>query len=182
MLIMNSEESFIKVDNLLFRKPCLDDVSDLLSVKNDEESALLLGGVHHQYTDQDIRKWIEFHNSQDDEALFVIVDTESGHVIGHVGIYKIDKRTRKAEYGILIGTKKARGKGWGTKITNAITEYGFTVLGLHKIKALVLKENYPSYYMFKKCGFVDEGVLVDENYKNERYYDVIMMAKFENQE
>lgn len=78
-----------------------------------------------------------------------------------------------------IGSKAARGKGYGTKITNAMSEYGFNVLGLHKIKALVLKENLPSYYMFKKCGYVDEGVLVDDNFKNDRYYDVIMMARFE---
>ena len=177
---MNSEEPIIKVDYLLFRKPRIEDVADLLAVKNDDESALLLGGVHHQYTEQDIKNWIEFHNTQADEAVFVIEDTESGHVIGHAGIYKIDKRIRRAEYGILIGTKAARGRGWGTKITNAISEYGFSVLGLHKIKALVLKENLPSYYMFKKCGYVDEGVLKDENFKNDRYYDVVIMSRFEN--
>lgn len=167
------------IGNLLFRKPCLDDIDDLMMVKNDDESALLLGGFHHHYTKEDITSWINFHNSQDDEAVFVVVDTDTGHVIGHAGIYKIDKRIRRAEYGILIGAKYARGKGYGTKITNAITEYGFKVLGLHKIKALVLKENLPSYYMFKKCGYVEEGVLVDENYKNDRYYDVVILSKFE---
>ncbi len=167
------------VDSLLFRKPCNDDIEDLLAVKNDEEAALLLGGIHHQYTKEDIQKWIEFHNSQDDEAVFVIVDLNTKHVIGHAGIYKIDKRIRKAEYGILIGTKSARGKGYGTKITNAITDYGFKTLGLHKIKVLVLKDNLPSLFMCKKCGFIEEGTLVDENFKNGRYYDVVIMAKFE---
>ena len=171
-------EPFVE-DGLLFRKPCIDDVEDLLAVKNDEEAAMLLGGVHHQYTKEDITKWIDFHNSQDDEAVFVIVDLNSNHVIGHAGIYKIDMRVRKAEYGILIGAKSARGKGYGTKITKAITDYGFKTLGLHKIKVLVLKENLPSLFMCKKCGFIEEGTLVDENFKNGRYYDVVVMAKFE---
>jgi len=175
----NENAAVLKVDNLLFRRPCLSDVEDLLAVKNDNEAALLLGGVHHQYTKEDIANWIEFHNTKDDEVVFVVVDTETNRVIGHAGIYKIDKRIRRAEYGILIGTKNARGKGWGTKITNFMSDYGFNQLGLHKIKALVLKENLPSYYMFKKCGYVDEGVLVDENFKNDRYYDVVMMARFE---
>ena len=178
---MNEPNEYVipSVGNLLFRKPCLDDINDLIMVKNDDESALLLGGVHHHYTKDDIINWINFHNSQEDEAVFVVVDTDTGHVIGHAGIYKIDKRIRRAEYGILIGAKNARGKGYGTKITNAISEYGFKVLGLHKIKALVLKENLPSYFMFKKCGYVEEGVLVDENYKNDRYYDVVILSKFE---
>lgn len=176
----NRENQYlICTGNLCFRKPCLEDVNELLNVKNDEEGALLLGGVHHMYTEEDIKNWINFHNAQGDETLFVIIDTETNHIIGHAGIYKIDKRSRKAEYGILIGSKNARGKGYGKKITNAMTDYAFSVLGLHKIKALVLKENLPSYYMFKKCGFVDEGILKDENFKNGRYYDVVIMSKFE---
>lgn len=175
-----NDNAILQVDNLSFRKPCLNDVDDLMMVKNDSESALLLGGVHHHYTKEDIINWINFHNSQEDEAVFVIVDTDTGHVIGHAGIYKIDKRIRRAEYGILLGIKSARGKGWGTKITKAISDYGFNKLGLHKIKALVIKENLPSYHMFKKCGYVDEGILVDENFKNGRYYDVVIMSRFEN--
>lgn len=75
--------------------------------------------------------------------------------------------------------ENARGKGEGTKNTNYMLEYGFKKFGLPKIKALVLKEDLSSYYMFKKCGYVDEGILVDENFKNDRYYDVVMMARFE---
>ena len=178
---LNLEDKYIiHTGNLCFRKPCVEDIGELVEVKNDEEAALLLGGVHHQYTAGDIKKWIDFHNAQEDEAVFVIIDSDTNHIIGHVGIYKIDKRSRKAEYGILIGSKNARGRGYGTMITNAMVKYAFSVLGLHKIKALVLKENLTSYHMFKKCGFVDEGVLRDENFKNGRYYDVIVMSKFED--
>lgn len=181
---MNNQEDGAIVfssGNLLFRKPCLEDTNDLLAVKNDDEAALLLGGVHHQYTVEEIINWINFHNAQEDEVVFVIIDADTNHVIGHAGIYKIDSRIRRAEYGILIGAKNARGKGYGTRITNAMADYGFSVLGLHKIKALVLKENLPSYYMFKKCGFIEEGVLKDENFKNNRYYDVVILSKFNNE-
>lgn len=37
----------------------------------------------------------------------------------------------------------------------------------------------PCILDFKKRGYVDEGILVDESFKNDRYYDVIMMARFE---
>lgn len=65
----NENAAVLKVDNLLFRRPCLNDVEDLLAVKNDNEAALLLGGVHHQYTEEDIVNWIEFHNTKDDEVV-----------------------------------------------------------------------------------------------------------------
>lgn len=167
------------VDNLGLRKPEESDVKDLMVLKNDEKSAFLLGGIHRKYSQEDICKWINFHNNQEDELLFVIVDLAKTRVVGHVGIYKIDYRIRRAEIGILLGGKSDHGKGWGTKVTRFMTDYAFKELGLHKVKASILKENLPSYYMFKKCGYIDEGILVDENYKNGRYYDVVMMAAFE---
>lgn len=42
-----------------------------------------------------------------------------------------------------------------------------------------MKVDILSYYMFKNCGYEDECVLVDENFKNGRCYDVVVMARFE---
>lgn len=78
---LNENAAVIRVENLLFRKPCMEDVGDLLAVKNDVEAALMLGGLHHQYTADGITNWIDFHNSRDDEAVFVIVDTDTGHLL-----------------------------------------------------------------------------------------------------
>ena len=32
------------------------------------------------------------------------------------------------------------------------------------------------YCMFKRCSYVGEGVLVDENCKNGGYFDVVMLS------
>lgn len=162
-------------ETLSLRKPTYADVQALIEIKNNKESALLLGGVISKpYTEVSIKEWIDFHNNRDDEDLFLICD--NGVPIGHIGLYKINKQSHNAEIGILIGSPNLHGKGYGRQSTKALTEFGFKELGLHKITALVLEENIASCKMFEKCGYKQEGLLIDKTFKNERYYNVVVLS------
>lgn len=166
----------LRFNNLLFRRPTLGDALELCALKNNEKASFLLGGVFKGYSLDDIRKWIKYHNANPDETLLVVEDTFVGKIIGHVGLYKIDRVARKAEYGILIADDDSRGKGYGTICTKTMVKYAFKELGLNKVTAEVLCENTPSVAMFKKCGFSIDGCLRDDIYKNNRYYDVYSMS------
>ena len=166
----------IKKNDFTFRKPTLHDARQLLVLKNDLDSAFLLGGVHSKYTYEDIVRWIEFHNKKDDEMVLVVEDSLKGKLIGHVGLYKIDNVAKKTEYGILIADKDYKGRGIGTFCTNTMTRYAFDELGMHKVTAEVLSENKASIAMFTKCGFSVDGILRDDVYKNGRYYDVYTLS------
>ncbi len=172
----------LKYDNLFFRRPTMDDVDAIRDLKNNEKAALLLGGIHRQYSSEDIENWINFHNNNPEEVLLVVEDTTAGKLIGHVGLYKIDPIAKKTEYGILIADDNSRGKGYGTKCTSLMVEYAFIKLGMHKVTAEVLSENAASIAMFKKCGFSVDGCLRDDIFKNERYYDVLCMSILNNNE
>ena len=172
---MNYMETLKKRD-LIFRKPTLNDVDELFRLKNNEKAAYLLGGIFSDYTYEDIRNWIDFHNNNGKETLFVIYDNSMGKLIGHVGLYKIDTVAKKAEDGILIADDNSRGKGYGTLCTSVMVAYAFDTLNLHKVTAEVLSENIASASMFKKCGFKVDGLLRDDCFKNGRYYDVLVMS------
>ena len=161
-------------ETLSLRKPTYTDAQALIEIKNNKESAMLLGGISKQYTEVSIKEWIDFHNGQDDEALFLICDNDKP--IGHIGLYKINKQSHNAEIGILIGCPNLHGKGYGTQSTKALTEFGFKELGLHRITALVLEENTASWKMFEKCGYKQEGLLIDKTFKNDRYYNVVVLS------
>lgn len=166
----------LQIDNLFFRRPEIGDAEVICNLKNNEKAALLLGGIYHTYTIEDIVRWIEFHNSHPDEVLLVVEDKTAGKLIGHVGLYKIDRIAKKTEYGILLADDDSRGKGYGTKATKLMVDYAFHTLGMHKVTAEVLSENVASIAMFKRCGFVVDGCLRDDVFKNGRYYDVLCMS------
>lgn len=163
-------------DNLYFRRPTQDDAAVICELKNNRKAAMLLGGIYHPYTIDDIRAWVDFHNNNPEEVLFLVEDLTIGKVIGHVGLYKIDRIAKKTEFGILIADDNSRGKGYGVKSTNLMVNYAFNELGLHKVTAEVLSENAPSIAMFKKCGFSIDGCLRDDVFKNNRYYDVLTLS------
>lgn len=158
------------------------DVDAIRNLKNNEKAALLLGGIHRQYSSEDIVNWINLHNNNSEEVLLVVEDTAAGKLIGHVGLYKIDSIAKKTEYGILIADDDSRGKGYGTKCTSLMVDYAFTELGMHKVTAEVLSVNAASIAMFKKCGFIVDGCLRDDVFKNGRYYDVLCMSILNNNE
>ncbi len=162
--------------NLLFRLPTIDDVERLTFLKNNKTAARLLGGNTPTYSIEDISRWVNAHNSKQDELLLVVVDTLRNEIIGHVGLYDIDSVSGKTEYGILLADDESRGKGYGTKCTMTLLDYAFNTLKLHKVTAEVLAENKASEAMFKKCGFLIDGILRDDVFKNDRYYNVLAMS------
>ena len=112
----------------------------------------------------------------DKDVVMAIVDKKTSTHIGNVGLYAINWLYRSAEYRILIGEKKYWSKGYGFEAANLIIEYGFSKLNLNKIWLGVNADNQAAVKSYKKSGFVVEGVLRQEIYRNGRYYDAIRMS------
>lgn len=164
-------------DKIILRKPEHQDTADLLEVKNNKTAAALLGGYRERdYTEEDIHKWIDFHNNNTDEIIYVIYDIAMDRVVGHVGFYNIDRRIRKAEFAILIGNDACRGRGYGSLCLNYFIEMGFDNLNLNRIELTLLKENNTAMKLYERFGFVVEGIQKQAQFKNGRYYDVVLMA------
>jgi len=162
---------------LLLRKPEHDDIDILYQLKNDSETNDLLGGFTKGYSKEDIKNWIIFHNQAPDECLYLIEERKTSKIIGHVGLYKIDFRVRKAEFAILIADKDARGKGYGKMCTDFMLDFGFEQLNLNRIELSLLSTNTIAYNLYMNRGFEKEGILKKAQLKNGNYIDVILMAK-----
>ena len=68
------------------------------------------------------------------------------------------------------GPRKSKdfwGKGIATEVTNLITQFAFSELGLCEVRLGVLAENLPAQRVYEKCGFtvfkIDKGALVHGN-------------------
>ena len=51
-----------------------------------------------------------------------------------------------------------RNHGYMTQAINAVIQYAFTALRLHRIEANVMPRNLPSRRVLEKCGFQAEGI------------------------
>jgi RimJ/RimL family protein N-acetyltransferase len=106
---------------------------------------------------------------------FAIVVEGYEDPIGTVGLYNVDWITRKAEFRILIGEIYC-GKGWGTIATRLAVRFGFERLHLNRIWLGVTAANARACRAYKKAGFLWEGLLVDDLYRDGHYYNSVRMA------
>jgi len=169
----------IELNNrICLRKADFKDIDALHKIKNNKKAATLLGGFSNGYSKIDIENWIISHNNNKNEVVYLIETLVEGNVIGHVGLYNIDFRVRKAEFAILIADDENQGKGYGSLCTKFMIDYAFNELNIRKLTLSLLIENYRALTLYKKYGFVQEGLLKDDQFKNGKYHDVILMALF----
>jgi len=124
-------------------------------------------------TRENQKKYYSYLQSSNADVVMAIVDEETNKHLGNVGLHKIDWVHRSAELGIVIGEKEFYGKKYGKQAWKLITEYGFNILNLHRIYALIMEENIASIKCAEAAGFVCEGKIRDYFYKNGVYKKVL---------
>ena len=134
------------------------------------------------FTEESHNHWVDTMVHTGKVAQFVIHDRETGLGVGSVFLRDIDRIHNKAEYGIFIGEDAARGRGFGSEAAKLIVEYGFKVLGLHKIMLRVFADNGSAIRSYEKAGFVKEAYLKDEVRVNGEYRDFVLMALIQGED
>jgi RimJ/RimL family protein N-acetyltransferase len=115
--------------------------------------------------------------AKDETAVVLGIVLRAGdRLVGTVGLHKIDAGNRNAEFGIAVGDKRAQNKGCGTEATGLIVDYAFDTLNLNRVRLCVYANNPRGLHVYAKVGFVKEGVLRQEAYREGRYWDVIVMG------
>lgn len=139
--------------------------------------------VMHYWFEEPYEAFVELYDLYDkhihdqSERRF-IVERESSPV-GLVELVEINHIHRRAEFQIIIAPKY-QGKGYAASATALALDYAFTVLNLYKISLIVDSENDRAISVYKKLGFVEEGILRHEFFVNGEYRDVIRMAVFQH--
>ena len=103
-------------------------------------------------------------------------DAKSGAPIGITGLHSIQAAARSAEFRVLLGEKDFWGRGIGREVLQLMVAYGMEMLNLNKVWLGVSTENQRALRSYLNCGFIEEGTLRQEVFRNGRYYDVRRMS------
>ena len=159
------------------RKYTLDDMDSLVRLADNRNvSRYLAPQFPFPYTMDDARWWIETGSCAEGAESFVI--EYMGRFAGGIGITpQKGWRNHMAEIGYWLGEDY-----WGRGITTAaltqMCEYAFSVCGYEKLYAPVLAPNRTSMRVLEKCGFMQEGILKHEVYRDGTYYDLYYYARY----
>ena len=129
-------------------------------------------------------KWFEGMASHGpaEQVLVIEVKTEEGwRPIGNTSFMKVDWVSRHAEIGIFIGEKDCWSKGYGREAMKLMLRHGFATMNLNRIYLHVYDYNVRGIKAYEHAGFVREGVLRQEVYREGAYHDVLVMSVLRNE-
>jgi RimJ/RimL family protein N-acetyltransferase len=110
------------------------------------------------------------------DVYFAIEDAASGAFIGIVSLVQVDLISANACFGIIIGDKPYQGGGRGRDAMDMMLNYGFSMLGLHRVYLHVPAYNERAYSLYSSAGFKVEGVMREHVFLNGGYHDVNVMG------
>ena len=126
--------------------------------------------------------WFE-HNLQAGEEQAWAIDAQPMDMtigpwdhIGSCGLQKINWRNRQGEVGIFIGAREYWGWGYGTDAMRTLLNWGFHTLNLNRIYLRVFADNPRAIRSYQKAGFVEEGRLRQDDFRNGVYRDTLLMS------
>ena len=121
----------------------------------------------------------QFIKSQD-AIVLIIVEKESNKPVGQTAFFRIDYISRAAIFYLAILDPAYWSKGLGTEATQLMVDYAFKTLNLNRIQLHVCAENMPAIKIYKRVGFIKEGVLRQAMFRNGNYVDFWVMGILRN--
>ena len=158
-----------------------DDLPRFVKWLADEETRGYLG-QHLPYGLTQEEHWYESNLKAGEEQAWAI-DAQPTDVtmgpwdhIGSCGFLKINWRNRHAEVGILIGAREYWGQGHGTDAMRTLVNWGFNTLNLNRVYLRVFADNARAIRCYQKVGFVEEGRLRQDDFRDGVYRDTVWMS------
>jgi len=150
----------IHSDRLLLRTLTPEDIGDrYLSWINDPDVFQYLEVRFTEQTIGSLRDSVSQFNDSEDNLFLGIFIKEDGTHIGNIKLGPINPHHQSAPIGIIIGDRNHWGKAYATETIQALTEYAFRALNIHKLFAGCYSSNEGSRRAFLKVGFEEEGRL-----------------------
>ena len=166
----------IRGEKVILRAVEANDNAMLLSLINDPDTEMMLGGSSWPISEVDQLKWFDHLEKTKDILRCVIAMPDNNEAMGTIILSDIDQKNGTGHLHIKM-SKQGRGKGYATDAVNVLVRYAFDELRLHCIYANILSYNDSSVHLFEKCGFKRDGILRARVYKNGRYVDVYAYSR-----
>ena len=106
---------------------------------------------------------------------WAIISKDNQNLIGIIGLYRIKPEHFRAEIGYML-LPEHHGKGITTESIKEAVNYGFEIMKLHSIEAIIDSDNYASERVLQKSGFVKEAHLKENEYYEGRFLDTVIYS------
>lgn len=116
------------------------------------------------------------------EGIYGLVACAENEVVGQLHLVTFPTRPRRQHVGQIGMAVRDdwQGKGVGSALMQAALELADQWLNLRRIELEVFTDNEPAIGLYKKFGFVIEGMSVQYAFRDGQYADVYLMARLKH--
>jgi [ribosomal protein S5]-alanine N-acetyltransferase len=176
---MKSKQRFssIETGRLKLRKPLQKDANELLKITQDAVVMEYYGMPPFKNKAEALAE-IEWFNklfARTEGIRWVITDKMTGGYIGDIGFNSHVHKHARAEIGFKL-TQAYWHQGIMLEALGAVLEYGFAVMQLNRIEAVVDPGNARCLGLLKRVGFKEEGLLREYEREEKGFVDLVMLS------
>jgi RimJ/RimL family protein N-acetyltransferase len=124
-------------------------------------------------------EWLEraMHSNPDERHFAIERKDDRGHV-GNASLHDIDWVSRTGWFGLFIGEPSAWNRGFGTDAIGTLVRFAFEEMNLRKLRINVFEYNERAKHVLEGQGFVAEGRLQRDFYREGTYHDIVIYSVF----
>ena len=159
---------------LTLRPYDLADIPALIRLAGAREVAATTLRIPHPYTEEAAQQFIATCEQDADSGSitrFAICLRDDGQFCGGIGLRMDEGQPHRAELGYWLGVPYW-GRGYATEAAQALLDYGFDTLGLHRIYASYVTQNVASGGVLRKIGMTREGGFRGHIFKWGQFQDI----------
>lgn len=167
----------LETERLYLRRVTKEDVNEIFALRSDQEVMKYIPRPLVK-TDEDALAHIAMIDEKIDsnEGInWAITLKNNPKLIGIIGHYRIRPEHFRAEIGYML-LPEHQGKGIISEAIKEVVHYGFEVIKLHSIEAIIDPENFASEKVLQKNGFVKEAHLKENEYYEGRFLDTVIYS------
>lgn len=167
----------LETERLFLRRVAKEDVNEIFKLRSDTETMKYIPRPLVK-TKEDALEHINLIDSkiESNEGInWAITLKGNPKLIGIIGHYRIKPEHFRAEIGYML-LPEFHGKGIISEAINEVVNYGFRIMKLHSIEAIIDPDNFASEKVLLKNGFVKEAHLKENEYYEGRFLDTVIYS------
>lgn len=152
------------------------DIELLKKWQNDINVKYPIMGFRFPIQKKSIEDWLESIRKNNGRSRIVYGIHLNSIAVGMVSLHDIDYVNRNAMFGIYVAEKNERNKGVGKSASIITLDFAFNAMGLKRVGLEVHNKMENAIHMYKKIGFVKEGVKRKAFFIDGSFVDVNFMS------
>ncbi len=167
----------LETERLVLRQLDNNDVNEVLELRGNPETMKFIPRPLTK-TIEDALAHIKIINDKinaNEGINWAICLKDNPKFIGLLGLYKIHVENLRAEIGYMI-LPEFNNRGIVSEAILAVNNYGFDVMNLHSIEAVIDPANYASEKVLIKNGFIKEAHLIENEFAEGKFWDTVIYS------